>query len=162
MASTNSNPSANSNVNPIPDGMHSITPHLVCAGAAQALEFYKKAFNATELSRIPGKDGKLMHASVQIGDSQLFLVDEFIEWGALSPKTLKGSSVTIHLSVDNVDAAVAQAVAAGAVVTMPVADMFWGARYGIVQDPFGHNWSIATQTSNPSPQEIQDAMAKMG
>jgi PhnB protein len=162
MASTNSNPSANSSVNPIPDGMHSITPHIVCAGAAQALAFYKKAFNATELSRIPGKDGKLMHASVQIGDSQLFLVDEFIEWGALSPKTLKGSPVTIHLSVDNVDAAVAHAVAAGAVVSMPVADMFWGARYGIVQDPFGHNWSIATQISNPSPQEIQDAMAKMG
>jgi PhnB protein len=148
-------------VKPIPEGMSTITPHLVCTGAAQAIEFYKKAFNATELSRIVGKDGKLLHASVQIGNSQLFLVDEYLDWGVSSPATLKGSPVTIHLSVDNVDAAFAQAIAAGAVTITPVADMFWGARYAVVQDPFGHKWSVATQLQNLTPQEVLDAMAKL-
>lgn len=148
-------------VKPIPEGMHTLTPHLVCAGAADAIEFYKKAFNAVEGFRLPGPDGKLMHGSVMIGDSMLMLVDENAEWGMLGPKSLKGSPVTIHLSVQDVDAAVAQAVAAGATVTMPVADMFWGDRYGVLQDPFGHNWSVATHQRDLSPQEIQEAMAKM-
>ena len=148
-------------VKPIPDGMHTLTPHLVCAGAADAIEFYKKAFNAVEGYRLPGPDGKLMHGSVVIGDSMLMLVDENPAWGALGPKSLKGSPVTIHLYVQDVDAAVAQAVAAGATVTMPVADMFWGDRYGVLQDPFGHNWSVATHQRDLSPQEIQEAMAKM-
>ena len=91
-------------VNPVPNGMHTITPHLVCAGAAAAIDFYKKAFNAVEMSRLPGKDGKLMHAMIRIGDSQLMLGDEFPDWGAFGPKALKGSSVTIHLQVENVDA----------------------------------------------------------
>ncbi len=103
---------------PIPEGMHSLTPHLVCAGAAEAIEFYKKAFNAVEMMRLPGPDGKLMHACVRIGDSMLMLVDEFPEMGAKGPKSLQGSPVTIHLFVEDADAAVAQAVAAGAKVTM--------------------------------------------
>ena len=149
-------------VKPIPEGMHSLTPHLVCAGAADAIAFYTKAFNAVELMRLPGPGGKLMHASVRIGNSALMLVDENIEWGALGPKTLKGSPITIHLYVENVDATVAQAVAAGAKVTMPVADMFWGDRYGQLEDPFGHHWSVATHTRDLTPQQIQEGMAKMG
>lgn len=111
-------------VKPIPDGMHSLTPHLICAGAAEAIEFYRKAFNAVELTRLPSPQGKLMHAIVWIGDSALMLVDENPQWGLLGPKALKGSPVAIHLFVEDVDAAVAQAVAAGAKVTMPIADMF--------------------------------------
>jgi PhnB protein len=148
-------------VKPIPEGMHSLTPHLICAGAANAIEFYKKAFNAVELTRLPGPDGKLMHGSVRIGDSVLMLVDENPQWGALGPTALKGSPVTIHLYVDDVDAVVAQAVAAGAKITMPIADMFWGDRYGQLKDPFGHSWSVATHTRDLSPEEIQQGMAKM-
>ena len=148
-------------VKPIPDGMHSLTPHLVCAGASDAIAFYKKAFNATEQARLPGPDGKLMHAMVQIGDSALMLVDENPKWGAVGPKTLKGSPVTIHLYVEDVDATVKQAVAAGAKVVMPVADMFWGDRYGVLEDPFGHSWSVATHTRDMSPEEIREGMAKM-
>ncbi len=147
-------------VKPIPDGMRSVTPHLVCAGAADAIEFYKKAFNAVEEARIPGPGGKLMHAQVRIGDSAVMLVDESAEWGMLGPKALKGSPVTIHLYVEDVDAFVKQAVAAGATVTMPVADMFWGDRYGVLDDPFGHHWSVATHTHDPSPEEMAAAMQK--
>jgi PhnB protein len=152
----------NPTVKAIPEGMHSLTPHLVCAGAADAIEFYKKAFNAVEMTRVPGPSGKLMHAAVRIGDSLLMLVDESPDWGALGPKTLKGSPVTIHLQVEGVDAVVDQAVAAGAKVTMPVADMFWGDRYGVLEDPFGHHWSVATHTRDVTPQEIQQAMQQMG
>ena len=150
-----------STVKPIPEGMHTITPHLVCAGAADAIAFYAKAFDAVELARLPGPSGKLMHAQLRIGDSPLMLVDEMPEWGALGPRALKGTPVTIHLYVPNVDAAVAQAEAAGAKVTMPVADMFWGDRYGQVEDPFGHKWSLATHTKDMSPDEIRSAMATM-
>jgi uncharacterized glyoxalase superfamily protein PhnB len=150
-----------SQVKPIPDGMHSLTPHLICAGAADAIDFYKKAFNAIEQSRLPGPDGKLMHGSVKIGDSVLMLTDEFPEWGSFGPKSLKGSPVTIHLYVEDVDASVAQAVAAGAKVTMPVDDMFWGDRYGKVEDPFGHQWSIGTHTRDLTPEQIQEGMAQM-
>ncbi len=153
-----SNPSS---VKPIPEGMHSLTPHLVCAGAADAIAFYTKAFGAVELSRLPGPGGKLMHGAVKIGDSTLMLVDEMPEWGALGPKALKGSPVTIHLYVEDVDAAVAKAVAAGAKVTMPVADMFWGDRYGQIEDPFGHRWSIATHKRDVSSEEMREAMKKM-
>ena len=146
----------------IPDGMHSLTPHLVCDGAAAAIEFYKAAFGAVELVRLPGPQGKLMHGSVRIGDSVLMLVDAAPEWGMLGPKALKGSPVTIHLYVKDVDAAVAQALAAGAKVTMPVADMFWGDRYGTLEDPFGHRWSIATHVRDTTPEEMKKAMAQMG
>ena len=149
-------------VKPIPDGMHSLTPHLICAGAADAIDFYKKAFNAVELSRLPGPNGKLMHAMLMIGDSALMLNDEFPEWGGFGPKSLKGSSVTMHLYVNDADAAFAQAIAAGAKVTMPIADMFWGDRYGMLEDPFGHKWSIATHQRDLTHQEIQEGMAKMG
>ena len=145
----------------IPQGMHSVTPHLICAGAAQAIEFYKQAFGAQERARLPGPDGRLMHASVQIGDSQVMLVDEMPEWGALGPKSLKGSPVTIHLYVDDVDAFVDRAVKAGAKVTMPVADQFWGDRYGKLEDPFGHHWSVATHVRDVSMEEAQQAMREM-
>ncbi len=145
----------------IPNGMHSVTPHLVCAGAAEAIEFYKKAFDAVETSRLPGPAGKLMHASVRIGDSAVMLVDEAPEWGMFGPKSLNGSPVTIHLYVDAVDAVVARAVEAGAKVTMPVADMFWGDRYGVLEDPFGHHWSIATHLRDVTSAEMQQAMQKM-
>ena len=151
---------ATSSVKPIPDGMHSLTPHLVCANAAAAIDFYVKAFHAVEQGRLPGPGGKIMHASLRIGDSALMLVDEMPEWGSLGPKSLKGSPVTIHLYVQDVDAAVAQAVAAGAKVTMPVADMFWGDRYGQLEDPFGHRWSVATHTRDVSPEEMKKAMAQ--
>lgn len=148
-------------VKPIPDGMHSLTPLLICAGAADAIEFYKKAFNAIEESRLPGPQGKLMHAMLRIGDSALMLTDEMPEMGGFGPKSLKGSPVQVHLQVEDVDAVVKQAVAAGAKVTMPVADMFWGDRYGQLEDPFGHHWSVATHTRDLSQQEIQEGMAKM-
>ena len=144
-----------------PEGMHSVTPHLICAGAARAIEFYKEAFGAVEQARLPGPDGRLMHAAISIGDSTVMLVDEMPEWGALGPKSLKGSPVTIHLYVDDADAFVARAVQAGAKVTMPVADQFWGDRYGVIQDPFGHNWSVATHVRDVSPEEMQAAMKKM-
>jgi len=142
-------------VKPIPDGMHTITPHLVCAGAAEAIEFYKKAFNAVALARLPGPDGKIVHAMIRIGDSVVMLVDEFPQWGALGPGSLKGSPVTIHLYVENADAFVARAVEAGAEITMPLADMFWGDRYGLLEDPFGHRWSVATHVRDVSPEELE-------
>jgi len=148
-------------IKPIPDGMHSLTPHLICAGASDAIAFYKAAFGAVETSRLAGPKGLLMHAAVRIGDSTLMLVDEMPEWGALGPKALKGSAVTIHLYVPDVDAAVAQAVAAGAKITMPVADMFWGDRYGQLEDPFGHRWSVATHQRDLTHDEIQQAMKAM-
>ena len=148
-------------VKPIPDGMHSVTPHLICAGAANAIEFYKKAFGASEVSRMPGANGKLMHASIRIGDSAIMLVDESPEWGSVGPKALKGSPVVIHLYVGDVDAFTARAVAAGAKMTMPVQDMFWGDRYGQLEDPFGHRWSIATHIRDVSPADMQKEMLKM-
>jgi PhnB protein len=146
-----------STASPLPDGMHSITPHLVCEGAAEAIDFYCKAFSAREEMRMAGPDGKLIHAAIRIGDSLVMLVDAFPEWGSHGPKGLKGSPVTIHLQVGDVDAVFAQAVAAGASVTMPLDDMFWGDRYGQLLDPFGHRWSVATHTRDVSPEDIQRA-----
>ncbi len=148
-----------SKVQAIPDGMHSLTPHLVCRDAAQAIDFYNRAFGAIERFRLPAPDGKLIHACVQIGDSQLFLVDEMPAMGALGPQALKGSPVTLHLQVEDADAVFARAVAAGATVTMPLADMFWGDRYGQLQDPFGHRWSVATHVRDLSPEQIRAAAA---
>ena len=147
-------------VKPVPEGMRTVTPHLVCAGAAEAIEFYKKAFGAVEAARLPGPQGKLAHAMIRIGDSAVMLVDEFPEMGALSPSSLKGSPVTIHLYVDDVDATVARAVKAGAKITMPVADMFWGDRYGQLVDPFGHRWSVGTHVRDVSTEEMRQAMQK--
>lgn len=141
---------------PIPPGFHSLTPYLVCQGAADAIEFYKRAFGAEEQMRLPGPDGKIIHACLRVGDSPLMLSDECPEMGGFSPKHLGGSPVTIHLSVADADATAAQASAAGAKVLMPVAEMFWGARYGVLQDPFGHFWSVATQVKELTPEEIQE------
>ena len=148
-------------VKAIPDGMHSLTPYLTCHGASDAIEFYKKAFNAMEVSRVPDKNGKLVNAMVRIGDSALMIMDEMPEMKAFGPKSLKGSPVTIHLQVENVDEVVKLAVAAGATLHMPTADMFWGDRYAQLEDPFGHHWSVATHVRDVSPEEIQQAMAKM-
>jgi len=144
----------------IPTTPPPLAPHLVCSGAADAIAFYAKAFDAAEIMRLPGPDGKLVHASVLLNGAVVMLVDENKEWGMLGPKALGGSPVTIHLSVPDVDASVAKAVAAGATVKMPVADAFWGDRYGSVVDPFGHNWSIATPGKNP-PHNSEELMAAM-
>ena len=145
----------------LPEGMHRLSPHLVCAGAADAIEFYVKAFGATEMIRLPGPDGKLMHASVSINGSSVLLVDEMLDHGIKSPKTLGGTPVTIHLVVPDVDAFVDRAVAAGATVTMPVEDAFWGDRYGVLEDPFGHSWSVATPIREMTPEQIRAAAEAM-
>ena len=150
-----------SEVRAIPEGMHAVTPHLICAGAADAIEFYKKAFGADELCRVPGPQGRLMHGMIKIGGGNVMLVDEMPEWGALGPRSLKGSPVTIHLYVADVDRFVDRAVSAGARIIMPIADMFWGDRYCKLEDPFGHHWSVATHIRDVSPEELQQAAAKM-
>lgn len=152
----------NAKVDPVPNGMHTVSPHLVCAGAADAIEFYKKAFGAEELCRMPMPDGRIMHAAVRIGDSMIMLVDEMPEWGSLGPNARGGSPVTIHLQVENSDALFESAVKAGATVKLPIDDMFWGDRYGIVTDPFGHNWSIATHVRDVTPEEMMMASQEMG
>jgi uncharacterized glyoxalase superfamily protein PhnB len=148
-------------VKPIPDGMHGFIPHLVCAGAADAIAFYQKAFGAVELTRLPGPGGKLLHASMRVGESVFMLNDENPAWCALGPKTLKGTPVTLHLYVEDVDAAARRAVDAGAKVVMEVADMFWGDRYGVFEDPFGHRWSLASHLRDMSTEEMQQAMQAM-
>lgn len=148
-------------VEPIPEGMRTVTPHLTCAGAADAIEFYKKAFGAVEMSRFPAPDGKLIHARIRIGDSAVMLVDEMPQWGAFGPKSLKGSSATIHLYVENADANFERALKAGAKSLIPIADQFWGDRYGKLEDPFGHHWSIGTHVRDVTMEEMQKAMQKM-
>ena len=140
---------------PIPDGFHTLTPHLVVKGASKAIDFYKKAFGAQEIKRMPGPDGKsIIHADLKIGDSRLLLVDEFPDMNARGPQTVGGTPVSIHMYVEDADAAFEKAVAAGAEVRMPLADQFWGDRYGVVTDPFGHVWSIATHKEDLTPEEI--------
>jgi uncharacterized glyoxalase superfamily protein PhnB len=144
----------------IPAGHHAITPHLIIKGASEAIEFYKRAFGAEELSRMPfpAPDGqvKLGHAELQIGNSRLFLSDEFPQQGNVGPGA--SSPVTMHLYVTDADASFGRAVAAGARVVMPVADMFWGDRYGRLVDPFGHHWSIAEHLEDLTPQRMTDRM----
>jgi len=148
-----------SNVKPIPAGCHTVIPHLVVRGAGEAMEFYKKAFGAKERFRSPGPGGKLMHAEMEIGDSRIYLADEFPEMGSKSPQTLGGTPIVVHLWVTDVDSAFQRAVGAGAKVLMPVADQFWGDRYGSVVDPYGHQWSIATHVKDMTPEEMQKAAA---
>jgi uncharacterized glyoxalase superfamily protein PhnB len=149
-------------VQPIPAGKENLIPHLVCDPCSEAIEFYKKAFGAEELMRMPAPDGRrIMHAAIRIGNSHVFLADDFPEYcggKASSPKALRGTPVTIHQYVRDCDAAVKRAVDAGATVVMPVEDMFWGDRYGIVTDPFGHSWSFATHVKDLTPAEIQAGM----
>ena len=148
-------------VQAIPPGMHSVTPHLVCDGAAKAIDFYKEAFGATDAASMPGPDGRIMHAQFRIGDSAVMLVDENRAYGMLGPKAVGGSPVTIHLYVDDVDTVYQRAVDAGAKARIPPADMFWGDRYGVLEDPFGHHWSIATHKREVSEAEMQKAMREM-
>jgi uncharacterized glyoxalase superfamily protein PhnB len=147
-------------VRPIPEGFHTVTPHLICAGAADAIEFYKKAFGAVEVGRMPGPGGKVMHAQLRIGDSPIMLADDFPD-RVHGPLALKGTPVFIHLYVDDADAVFAQALEAGAKPVMPLADMFWGDRYGQLQDPFGHVWSIATHQRDVTPEQMKADMQKM-
>jgi PhnB protein len=144
---------------PVPEGYHSVTPYLCCKDAAAAIEFYKKAFGATELVRMGDPSGKVGHAEIQIGDSHVMLADEFPEMGFLSPQSLGGSPVMMHLYVEDVDVTANKAVAAGAKVTRPVADQFYGDRGGQLQDPFGHKWYVATHTEDLSPEEIKKRAA---
>jgi uncharacterized glyoxalase superfamily protein PhnB len=148
---------------PIPDGFHALTPHLIIKGAGDAIEFYKRAFGAKELSRMPmpGPDGqvKVGHAALQFGDSKLFLADEFPEYGGFGPGA--SSPVTMHLYVTDVDAAFARAVDAGAKVTAPLTNMFWGDRYGKLVDPFGHHWSMAEHLEDLTPEQMRERMAAM-
>ena len=140
--------------------MHTVTPHLTVDGAPDYIDFLKRAFGAVEISRAPGPGGKLMHASVRIGDSQLMLNDHFPEFGA--PPIAAGPwPFLLHLYVADADATFAQATAAGCTVTMPLADQFWGDRYGQVRDPRGFGWSIATRKENPTPEEIKSRQKAM-
>ncbi|MFQ5411051.1 MAG: VOC family protein [Phycisphaerae bacterium] len=143
-----------SKANAIPEGFRTVTPHMTVKDAAAAIEFYKKAFGAEELFRMPGPGGKgVMHAEIKIGDSVIMLNDEFPGCGPMAPTSLKGTSVTVHLYVEDADKVFNRAVDAGATPAMPVTDMFWGDRYGGVTDPFGHRWSVATHTEDVSPEE---------
>lgn len=152
-------------VQPIPPGQENIIPHLVCDRAADAIEFYKKAFGAEELSRSPAPDGKrLMHAAIRIGKTTIFLNDDFPEHcggKSQTPLGLGGTTVAMHHYVTDCDAAVKRAADAGAKVVMPPADMFWGDRYGVVIDPFGHKWTFATHIKDTTPEEMQAAMKAM-
>ena len=145
----------------IPDGMHALTPYLTCAGAADAIAFYKKAFGAVEESRTPNGKGKILNAGLRIGDSLLMVMDEFPEHGGVGPLVLKGSPVMISLQVEDVDAVVASAVAAGAKITLPVTDQFWGDRSGMLNDPFGHKWMVSTHIRDVSPEEAKAAAKKV-
>jgi PhnB protein len=146
---------------PIPDGYHTVTPYLIVNGAASAIEFYKKAFGATELFRMPGPDGKIGHAEIKIGNSPIMLADEHPEMGFRGPKALGGSPVGILLYVEDVDKMAGQAVAAGAKVEKPVQDQFYGDRSGTFADPFGHRWTIATHKEDVSSEEMQKRMAAL-
>ena len=144
-------------VKPIPDGYHTATPYLRVRGAAKAIDFYKAAFGAEETVRMSSPDGKtIMHAEIRIGDSVIMLGEESMQWNCPSPQSLGGTGGGVHVYVRDVDATVARAVAAGAKVTMPVADMFWGDRYGKIVDPFGHEWSVATHQEDPTPEQIAE------
>jgi PhnB protein len=144
-------------VNPDAPQVHSVTPHIVCNGAAAAIDFYKEAFGATEMVRLATDDGKIMHACLCINGSSVMLVDEFPEMGCVAPAPTGGSPVTIHLAVDDADAWVARAAEAGATVVMPVAEMFWGDRYGVIKDPFGHSWSMGAPVRELSEAELREA-----
>jgi PhnB protein len=153
-------------VKPIPEGYHTATPYLAVDDAAEALEYYKKAFGAKERGRMEAPDGKIGHAEIQIGDSLVMLSDPFPQASTRTPKELGGTTASVFLYVENVDAFVQRAVDAGATVSMEVADQFWGDRFGTITDPFGHSWSVATHIEDVPPEEMAErakaAMAAMG
>ena len=144
-------------VKPIPQGYHTATPYLRCRGANEAIEFYKKAFGAEELLRMPGPDGKLMHGEIRIGDSIIMLGEENEQWGTRSPLLTNGNPGSLHLYVEDADAAFERALEAGAKVRYPLEDAFWGDRYGKVTDPFGHEWGLATRIKDMTPAEMAKA-----
>jgi PhnB protein len=150
---------------PIPEGYHTVTPYLAVEDATEAIEYYTKAFDAKERVRMETPDGKVGHAELEIGDSLVMLSDPFPQASTKPPNELGGTSVSVFIYVENVDAVVKQAVDAGAMVTMEVADQFWGDRFGSVKDPFGHLWSIATHVEDVPPDEMAErakaAMAAM-
>jgi PhnB protein len=149
-------------VKAIPDGYSSLTPYLVCKDAAKAIDFYANAFAAQEVVRMPGPNGRVMHAEVKIGNSMLMLADEDTERGHLSPGSIGGTAVSIMFYTDDVDAVFKRALGLGATSEMPPADMFWGDRMGNLVDPFGHKWAIATHKEDVSPEEMQKRMAASG
>ncbi len=151
-----------SKVSPIPQGFHSITPYLVIKGAAQAIEYYKKVFGATEVVRMPGPDGKVGHAELRIGDSLIMLADEnpSMGQGHSSATTIGASPVSLYLYIPDVDRVFEKAVAEGAKVLRPVQDQFYGDRSGFFQDPFGHLWGVATHVEDVSPEEMKERMKK--
>jgi PhnB protein len=149
------------NVKPVPEGFHTVTPYLYFKGAAKAIDFYKKAFGATERVRMPGPKGEIMHAEIKIGDSIVMLSEENPQMDALSPQSIGGTPSVLHIYLPNVDAVVQNAVEAGAKLVRPVKDQFYGDRSGILLDPFGHKWSVATHVEDVSPEEMRKRMAKM-
>lgn len=146
----------------IPEGLHTMTPYLTVKEAAKAIKFYKDAFGAKEVELNKTPDGKVIHATLKIGDSAFMLCDEFPEssWGISTPRSLGGTTVLFYIYVEDVDTAFNKAVKAGAKVKMPVEDMFWGDRYGQVEDPFGHLWALATHIADFSPDQIEQAAKK--
>jgi PhnB protein len=154
-----------STVKPIPQGFHTVTPYLTLNDAARAIEFYKRAFGAQEVMRMAAPNGKIGHAEIRIGDSPIMLADEMPGSGSQSPQSLGGTTAGIFLYVENADDVFKQAVSAGAQIEAPLADMFWGDRYGRLKDPFGHSWSLATHVEDVAPAEMsrrmQEAVAKM-
>jgi PhnB protein len=140
----------------IPRAFHTVTPSLIVRGGAQAIDFYKKALGAEELMRMAGPGGKITHAELKIGDSIIFLTDEVPEMGTKSPQTLGGTSSSLYLYVEDVDTAFQRAIDAGGKTSMPVADMFWGDRFGSFVDPFGHTWGLSTHVEDLSEQEIEE------
>ena len=148
-------------VKPIPEGYHSITPYLSVRGASEALEFYKKAFGAEELTRMPMPDGKIAHAEMRIGDSVIMLADEFPDSGFSAPPTIGGTTSLIMIYVDDVDATFKRALASGGKETRPLTDQFYGDRSGTLVDPFGHVWTVATHIEDVSPEEMEKRMREM-
>jgi len=146
-------------VKPIPDGYGSVTPYLIVNGAARAIEFYKQAFGATETFRMEGPGGRVGHAEIKIGDSHIMLADEHPEMGARGPQTIGGSPISLVLYVEDVDATVSQAVEAGAKLTRPVKNQFYGDRTGGLEDPFGHAWYVATHVEDVSEEEMHKRAA---
>lgn len=139
----------------IPEGMHTITPHITLRNAAQAIDFYKNAFGAQEIGRSLTPDGKIMHAAIRIGDSLIMMNDEFPNMGCSSAETLGGTNITLHIQTEDVDSLFDRAVKAGAKATMPVANQFWGDRYGQVVDPFGQRWSLATRVEELTHEQME-------
>ena len=148
-------------VKPIPDGYNSVTPYLIIDNgrASQALDFYARAFNAKEIMRMPGPEGRIMHAEIRLGDSVVMLADESPKMEAFGPQHYGGSPISLHVYVPDVDATAKQAETAGAKVIRPVADQFYGDRTGMLEDPFGHVWTVGTHTEDLSPEEMKQRMA---